>query len=132
MSLYLLDTNVLIDLAGEKHSSPFFEGILSEPDARLGTSILCLAEFMAGAGLKEEKFLRRWLDAGELEILCLDAVEDAFLAGDLRKKQGMLLPDALILASAIRLRAHLLTHDGILLKTAKKYISVRDPLASRP
>ena len=128
MPFYLLDTNILIDLAGEKSSKTFFEGLLEDPGVRLGTSILSIAEFAAGAGPQEEKFLKDWLQTEELEVICLDTVEDAFRAGELRRKHSLTLADALILASAVRERAHLLTHDEIFLKKAKTVIRVTDPL----
>ena len=127
MSLYLLDTNILIDLAGERHSSRFFERLLGDPQARLATSVLCVAEFMAGANKKEEGFLKEWIQSGELEVFYLDSAEDAFAAGNLRKRNSLNLPDALILTSALRTRAHLLTHDELFLKKAKELVAASDP-----
>lgn len=127
--MHLLDTNILIDLAGERKSAPFFESLLNESNLQLGTSILCLAEFAAGAAPREEKFLRDWIRSRELEVIFLDAVEDAFEAGAMRMKQNLSLPDALILASAIRVGAHFITHDGTLLKKAKTFLKASDPFA---
>ena len=129
MPFYLLDTNILIDLAGARHSHRFFDEILDEPGLRVGTSVLCVAEYMAGAGVKEGKFLKDWITADELEVLYLDSVEDAYRAAEFRKRQSLTLPDALILASALRTRAHLLTNDQLLLKKARSFIRVSDPLA---
>ena len=68
MPLYLLDTNILIDLAGEKISRPFFEDNIPKPGFGLSTSILCMAEYMAGANSKEEKFLKNWIKSGEGDV----------------------------------------------------------------
>lgn len=132
MPFYFLDTNILIDLAGEKASGPFFERALQEGDLRLATSILSVAEFMAGAGGKEEKFLRDWIKAGELDVIFIDSTEEAFRAGEFRRKQGLTLPDALIMLSALRVRAHLLTRDDALLKKAKTFLPVSDPVLEEP
>lgn len=128
MALYLLDTNILIDLAGKKASRAFFETLLEEAQVRLTTSILCIAEYMAGAAKKEEGFLKDWIKSGELEVLFLDSVEDAIAAGNLRKRHSLGLPDALILASALRARAHLLTHDEVFLNKVKVFLPASDPL----
>ncbi len=128
MPLYLLDTNILIDLSGPRRSRRFFERVLEEPAARLATSILCAAEYAAGAGGREEDFLKDLIKAGELEILPLDAVEDAFRAGHLRRKDSLGLPDALILTTALRHNAHLLTHDSEFLKKARSFVTASDPL----
>lgn len=128
MPLYLLDTNILIDLAGPKSSRSFFDALLEEPDTRLGTSILCLVEFMAGADAREEKFMTAWISSEELDLIYLDMVDDAIRAGALRKKHSLALPDALILVAAARLRAHLLTHDDAFLKKAKRIVRASDPI----
>ena len=128
VTLYLLDTNILIDLAGQKSSRSFFDSLLSERGLRFGTSILCVAEFLSGAQAKEERFLKNWISAGELEVIYLDSVEDAVHAAEFRRKHLLTLPDTLILASAIRTRAHLLTHDKALLNKARTFLPASDPL----
>ena len=128
MPFYLLDTNLLIDLAGPRGSAPFFDRVLNEENVRLGTSILCVAEFMAGAGKRDGKFLLDWIETDELQVVYLDTVDDALRAGDMRRKRGCSLPDALILASALRAKAHLLTHDETLLKRCRDLLPVTDPI----
>lgn len=128
MPSYFLDTNILIDVAGAKRAGAFFERAFEEVHLRLVTGILCISEFMAGAGPKEEAFLKSWIQSGELEVYPFDSVEDAILAGEMRKKHKLALPDAIILVSAMRARCHLLTHDGLLLKKAKSFVAVLDPL----
>ncbi|MBI4365351.1 MAG: PIN domain-containing protein [Deltaproteobacteria bacterium] len=103
---------------------------MGSSDLRLSTSILCVAEFVVGAEAREEKLLRDWIDAGDLEVIGLDEVEDAYRAARFRKKQGLTLPDAFILASVFRLRAHFLTNDGNLLKKAKPLVEATDPIGS--
>lgn len=127
MSLYLLDTNILIDVAGKKKSAPFFNQLLDNGPFQLSTSVLCLAEFSAGAGRIDEKFIRDWLKSGELEVLFLDSPELALAGGNLRKRNDLTLPDALILATALKVRAHLLTQDREFLKKAKAFIAATDP-----
>ncbi|MBI2336467.1 MAG: PIN domain-containing protein [Deltaproteobacteria bacterium] len=127
MVSYLLDTNILIDLCGGKRGKSFFQKILKGEEARIATSILCIAEFMAGAGRFEEKFLRHWIDSGELEIVYFDQLEDAYLAAKLRKENHLTLPDALILSCAIREKMHLLTYDADLLRNARHFISTSSP-----
>lgn len=128
MLFYLLDTNILIDLAGPKLSHLFFDQALEEKTLRLGTSILCAAEFFTGANAKESKFLKDWIETGELELVYLDSLEDAVEAGIIRKKHSLSMPDALILASCLRAKAHLLTHDDVFLKKAKKLIAATNPI----
>jgi len=128
MTHYLLDTNILIDLAGEKKSSPFFNQLIEGDRFQLSTSLLCLAEFAAGAGKREELFIKNWIESGELEILYLDSPEIAFAAGCLRKRNSLKLPDALILATALQWRAHLLTQDQAFLQRARTFISVTNPI----
>jgi predicted nucleic acid-binding protein len=127
--LYLLDTNILIDVAGKKKTAPYFNKLLDQGGIQLATSVLCLAEFSAGAGKIEESFLKSWLKSGELEVLFLDSSELAFAAGNLRKRNELTLPDALILATALKARAHLLTQDQGFLKKAKAFIAATDPTA---
>jgi predicted nucleic acid-binding protein len=127
MSLYFLDTNVLIDLSSARKTRPFFERLLETGRLRLGTSLLCLAEYFAGAGPDEDRFLKNWIATGELEVFFLDSMEDAVHAAELRRKRSLLMPDALILASAVRHRAHLLTHDANLLRQASALIPSTDP-----
>lgn len=128
MAFYLIDTNILIDLAGKRQSTPFFDRLIDEPGLRLGTHILCLAEYMAGASSHEEAFLNKWLESGELEIIYLDAIDDAIRAGKWRRQYSLTLPDALILASAARFKAHLLTNDDVFLKKAKTLLAATDPM----
>lgn len=128
MPAYLLDTNILIDLAGARRSRAFFQSALQQSDTRILTSILCVAEYLAGASAAEERFLRQWLASGELQIVYLDELLDAERAAQLRKRYGLALPDALIVAGAIRVEGRLLTHDALLLQKARKEVAVSDPL----
>jgi predicted nucleic acid-binding protein len=127
--LYLLDTNVLIDVTGKKKSAAFINKLLDDGPIQLATSVLCLAEFAVGAGRVEEKFIRDWLQSGDLEVLFLDSSELVFAAGNLRKRNGFTMPDALILATALKAKAHLLTQDREFLKRAKIFIAATDPTA---
>lgn len=129
MTLYLLDTNILIDLAGERKTAHFFNQILEKKGLRLCSSILCIAEYRVGAVPKELVFLEKWLASKELEILYLDHLEIAEKAANFRKKESLSLPDALILATALHGNAHLLTHDQEFLEKSKKFISASDPLS---
>ena len=56
---------------------------------------------MAGAAASEGKFLKNWIKSGELEVFYIDTLEEGVAAGNLRKRNGIPLPDALILASAL-------------------------------
>ncbi len=127
MSLYFLDTNVLIDLSGEKQSRSFFEKIVDISETRLASTIICISEFIAGAKASEIKFLKGWIQSGELEIFFLNSMELAFQAAEIRKRDLLALPDSLILASVIQVKGHLLTHDKTFLEKAKKYVSASDP-----
>jgi predicted nucleic acid-binding protein len=127
MAYYFLDTNILIDLIGKKQSRFFLERALNEAGTKLGTSILSVAEFMVGAHAKERDLLEMFLDSEEIEVVPLDSVDLAKNAARLRKEHFLTLPDALILASAIRQEAHLLTHDTDLLKKAKRFLKATDP-----
>lgn len=127
MSLYILDTNILIDLAGAKRSRRFFDQRLTDPQLRLATPILCVAEFYAGAGKREARFLENWIEQEGLEIIYLDSLQDAVKAGQLRKKHALMIADAIILASTLRVRGHLLTHDGEMLKKSRPLLEASDP-----
>lgn len=128
MANYLLDTNILIDLSGPKKSALFFDNLLREHDLNLTTTVLSITEYMAGAHKKEEKFLKQWVESGEIEIFYLDSLKAAYQAAELRKQHALTLPDAIILAIAVEHKAHLLTHDEVFLKKAKNFIHASDPM----
>jgi len=124
--LYLLDTNVLIDLTSEKKTFDFFEDLPKE-NLVLATSLICVAEFTAGGHIKENQALKGLLQSGELITLAFQELEEAYSAGELKYKMALPLPDSVILATAIQHHAHLLTGDKILFTKAKQYIPVTNP-----
>ncbi len=126
MAVYFLDTNILIDWVGEKQSADFFREHLSI-ETQLATGIVCLTEFLVKASKHEEQLILKLIESEELEVCYFDDLEIAKSAAKLRKEVGVKLPDALILAMAIRLEAHLLTCDQNLLKKSRGLLKASDP-----
>ncbi len=127
MTVFLLDTNVLIDYFSARLTRPFFDDVFQAGSHRLMTSVICVAEYCAGADLKQEGLLEKWILSGELLMAYVDQYNDAQKAGALRRLHQLKLPDALILSSAIRENACLLTHDQNLLQKAGQHVHVWDP-----
>lgn len=126
MATYFLDTNILIDLVGEKQSAVFFSEQLSL-ETQLATGIICLTEFLVKASKREEQVILQLIEADELEVCYFDDLATAHSAARLRKETGLKMPDALILAMAIKLKAHLLTCDQNLLKKSRGLLRATDP-----
>ncbi len=127
MTLYHLDTNILIDITLHKRSEKFMLDI-AVPSTRLSTSLICISEFLAGARSQENRMLKNLIESGALETIGFSSFKEAQLTADIRRKTGLRLPDAIILSIAIQERAHLLTNDQLLLNKAENYISVTNPL----
>lgn len=128
MGLYLLDTNILIDIYSARKSQTFIHKIVNESQSRLGISIITLAEFFAGGGTSEHGLLKRWLGSGELSVHLLDDIAIAMSAGVLKQKENLLFADALILAHAISLKACLVSNDIDFCKKAKRHVKTVNPL----
>jgi hypothetical protein len=112
MDRYLIDTDVLIDhLRGEKQALDFLKQIVAE-GSFVSYSVIGKAEVYSGIQPEEEEAVSR-LFKSMREIL-VDGVV-AGLAGKYRKRfyasHGLLLPDALVAASAKRIEATLVTLD---------------------
>ena len=125
---YLLDTNILIDLSGPRYSDIFFKEILRQSNSQFFVHIVSIAEYMSGAGKTEEIFLRGWIESGELHVIFWDDYEDAIRVGSLRRETKLSLPDVMIISACQNQEVTLLTHDQELMKRAKAFISVRDPM----
>jgi predicted nucleic acid-binding protein len=128
METYLLDTNILIDIATSQKSAAYFQNLIAKPQVRLVTHVLCIAEFLTGATSYEEKFLKNWIKSQELEVCYLDSLEETYLIPEIRSKTKLPLPDSLILASVMKNQAILVTHDQSFLKKAQKMGQVLDPI----
>ncbi len=112
MATWLVDTDVLVDhLRGHREARDFLAGRI-EAGERLCCSVITTAELHAGLRTGEERVLRALLSC--LEQLPVDrGVAEA--AGEYRRQygpsHGVLLPDAIIAATARAERATLVTSN---------------------
>jgi len=122
--MILLDTNIFVDyLRDFKLASVFFESLQEREDVFF--SAITEAELIAGSENnnpeKKEvllRFLSRW---SKIEVTNPIAV----LAGDLKRKYYLLLPDAIIAATALHNNMEILTRNikdfkkiqGLIVKT---------------
>lgn len=128
MSVYLLDTNILIDLAGPQTSRGFILKQAQLPDVAFATSIICVAEFFGGANTVERRWLETWLRSTELQIVYLDQLDDAYVIGELRQQARFRMADAMIVQAARKIGATLLTADRQLAGAAGGLVPVVNPL----
>ncbi|MGH2950897.1 MAG: type II toxin-antitoxin system VapC family toxin [Solirubrobacterales bacterium] len=100
MADLLVDTDVFIDhLRGERE--------LRRGGDVVSYSVITRAELFAGTPEQEERVERLLAPFPELEV----DRETAELAGRLRRETGVLLPDALVAATAIRNELSLVTRN---------------------
>lgn len=120
MKRYLIDTDIIIDhLKGVERARDFLKQIKSE-EAEILYSVITKAELYAGIRSKEEENMAALLRS--MKDVVIDG-EIAAAAGRYKNKyhasHGLLLPDALIAASA--------KHTGAVLVTLnKKHYPMRD------
>ncbi len=108
--MMVVDTDVFIDyLRGHAPAAAFFQGILSNEDVYFST--ITEAELLAGKAnedpAKREKllhFIHCWEDVAPDHAI-------AVLAGDLRRKHDLSLPDCIIAATALSMKAELVTRN---------------------
>ncbi|MFP3869853.1 MAG: type II toxin-antitoxin system VapC family toxin [Syntrophobacteria bacterium] len=110
MDRYLIDTDVLIDhLRGEKQALNFLKQIAAE-GSFVSYSVIGKAEIYSGIQPEEEEAVSRLFKS--MREVPVDG-EVAELAGRYRKhfyaSHGLLLPDALVAASAKKIEATLVT-----------------------
>ncbi|MBI2267740.1 MAG: PIN domain-containing protein [Armatimonadetes bacterium] len=113
MAGYLLDTNVLIGWFGGHEKVAPLNALLESPENRFHTSILCVAEFLAGCAQADARALKRILEAGEIEMLPFGEFSQAVSAATLRKSLGLKMPDAIIAATAKEKNLILCTLDKV-------------------
>nr|BAL58638.1 PilT domain protein [Candidatus Acetothermum autotrophicum] len=110
MAHLLIDTDVLIDhLRGLEQAERFLRERRESGDL-LYSSVITHAELLAGARPSEERLLRALL--GSLQVVIIDgavAEQAGLYCRQYRKSHGLLLPDALIAASAKSIDAVLVT-----------------------
>lgn len=117
---YLLDTNILIDWFTGGPSQGALEAHLQEPDCRLGTAWICATEFLVKATREEASMLHELVACGDLALHELQGLESAVLVGNYRHRSGLPLPDCMILATAARADATLITRDRELHKSGRR------------
>ena len=127
MGLYLLDTNIVIDIYSHRHSQTLINKIVNEPQSRLGVSIITVAEFFAGGSKDDHRRLKQWLGSGELAVHLLDDTAIAISAGELRQKENLPFAGALILAHAVSLKACLVSNDIDFCRKAKRHVKTMSP-----
>jgi predicted nucleic acid-binding protein len=113
---YLLDTNVLISWFSRDGDSAKLAALISQPETRLFTSIICLAEFLAGCSPEDESMMKAIIDSGEIGIINFDSAAMAQNAARLRKSLNVKLPDAIVAATAKHRNLILFTLDKDLVK----------------
>ena len=126
MKRYLIDTDIIIDhLRGVERARDFLKQIKSE-EAEILYSVITKAELYAGIRSKEEENMAALL--GSMKEVGIDG-EIAAAAGRYKNKyhasHGLLLPDALIAASAKHVGAVLVTLN-------KKHYPMRDITIKTP
>lgn len=110
-SLFLLDTNVVLYLLGNRLAIPL-------PLGQFLVSIITEIELLSypNLGLNEEEQIRNFL--AEITVVSIEVVvKEQAIA--LRKQHRLRLPDAIIVATAIAINATLLTNDTGLLKLSE-------------
>lgn len=100
---YLLDTNAIIYLVNGRLASPL-------PEGKYSISIITEIELLSFSGLsdEEEQQVRELLHVLD-RVQLSDAVRDQAI--QLRRRNRLKLPDAIIAASALTQQAILLTND---------------------
>jgi predicted nucleic acid-binding protein len=110
MANLLIDTDVLIDhLRGLRRAEQFLRERRESGDL-FYTSVITHAELLTGARPSEEPLL--WALLGSLQTVTIDeaiAQQAGFYCRQYRRSHGVLLPDALIAASAKSVNATLVT-----------------------
>jgi len=110
MANLLIDTDVLIDhLRGVEQAKRFLRERRESGDL-LYSSVITHAELLAGARPPEEPLLRALLESFQAVVIDAAVAEQAGLyCRQYSKSHGLLLPDALIAASAKSVDATLVT-----------------------
>lgn len=110
MERYLIDTDVIIDhLRGEEEARDLLKGIKVK-DAHILYSVITKAELYAGVRPRDEEGVKRLLESmDEVGINGEIAEAGGRYKNRFHASHGLLLPDALIAASAKRVRATLVT-----------------------
>jgi len=104
---FVLDTNVILYFLGGRLAEPF-------PSGTHTISVISELELLAYPGLvsSEEQRVRAFL----ADVAVTDLTQTIkHHAVDLRKRYGLKLPDAIVAATAVALKATLLTNDQRLL-----------------
>lgn len=123
--MILIDTNIFVDfLRGYKPAIEFFESIIGEENvifsAITESELVCGKE--CGDYLKKEKLLHFLYSWNKIPVTNQIAV----LAGDISREYGLLIPDAIIAATAIVYKAELLTKNTKDFKSVDN-LSIREP-----
>ena len=110
MERYLVDTDVIIDhLRGEENARDFLKR-MKEEDAEILYSVITKAEIYAGLHPREEEEVKRLLRSmDEVGVNGEIAENGGRYKNKFHASHGLLLPDALIAASAKRIGAILVT-----------------------
>ena len=110
-SLCVLDTNIILYHLGNKLQNPLEK-------RRYSISIITEIELLSYSQLSEaeDKAIRSFIE-GTTVIELINSIKDETIK--LRKQYGLKVPDAIIAATALRLKAPLITND-------KKLLGVRE------
>ena len=124
MNKIVLDTNILVDaLRGHVDSESYLEGLKEED---VYCSVITAAELWAGVRSHEMEELDLFLSAFRLIPVNEPVARQAGLyMQKYAKSHGLLLPDALIAATAQSIKARLMTHN-------RKHFPMSDVAVSAP
>jgi len=126
-----LDTNIFIDVKNKEPNHEFSKNVLDRIDSgelKCAISTVLVAEICAGyhsaSELKEkEDFLTHIISSQNYEIIPL-SVGLADEAGRIRAATGLRLPDAIVVATALKGGAECLISNDLSLKKATELIKV--------
>ena len=120
--MYILDSNILIGhLNGDKKIERWIDKQRNDKEY-LAISTISKIEVLSLKELKDSQIeqIEQFLDVFE-EINLYGNITN--LAAALRRKENITLGDAIILASALSRKAHLVTNDKKLLQVSKKFVT---------
>jgi tRNA(fMet)-specific endonuclease VapC len=125
--MYLLDTNILSELAKRKPNRNFIKRLRSEPSQSLYTSSICVFELRFGSALRDDfqTFWPRIMDRILSRISILNFGEnEAFIAGDIlallqKRGQKIGIEDVYVAATTLSNKCTLVTAN------TKHYIRIK-------
>ena len=107
----LLDTNIIIDWYTHGPSVAYLENKINEEGTELSTSIICAIEFLIKAKKREQQSFYTLVNNFELILYSFSGFDSASLIANICRDQGLKIPDAVIIYTAIENNCCLVTRD---------------------